>query len=375
MKKYNYLLFFIFTLHVISAAEKVDNTKSFKVSPGGTLSVSINSGEIKVNVWDKNEVLIRVQGIHDEDNSEVRMSQDNNVIKVRFDGGWSDPDELIFNISVPASFNHDLKTLSGDIALNGSVQGYVKILTHGGDVKTSGIDGTANINTMGGDIAAGNISGDAEITSSGGDITFGNISGKAEITTMGGDITGGDIKKAVTVKTHGGDIKLGTSGGHTEAQTYGGDIIIKFITGNSRLITLGGDIQLFGAKGAVMAKSNGGDLNLLNITGSIEASTASGDIISELIPANKNDSKLITMSGAISLKVPESAKAEISASVRLKGSHGHDENVDIVSDFKSNSKERNRRNLKDSFILNGGGVKIYLESTNSGIEIRKLTKS
>jgi len=372
MKAYKYFLVISIIFCSSVSAGTSDRTKIFKVSPGGELSLSVNSGEIRLNTWDKNEVQVTVRGLYDENTSDLKIAQEQNNVRVRFNGGWSDPDELVFVVSTPARYNLDLRTSSGDISLSGNVKGIVRAFTNGGDIKTGSIDGNTTINTQGGDITAGNISGNAEVYTSGGDILLGKISGTADISTMGGDVTVEEISKKVNIKTHGGDIRVGNTGGDTELFTFGGDIIVRFANGNCRLSTHGGDIKLDGAKGIVAAKTYGGDLRILNVTGAVEAVTSSGDITVELYPANSNSSKIVTQNGSILFSISEQAKAEITANVRLIGSDHEDEEVNINSEFKSKSHEQNSRSIKDTFVLNGGGVKIQLESTNYGIKIRKL---
>lgn len=374
MKAYKYGLIILMVFQSITFSNAVDKTKTFKVAPGGVLALSVNLGEVKISTWDKNEVQVTVKGLYDEDSGDLKISQDKNNIEVRFNGGWSDPDEITFIVNVPVNFNQEIKTLAGDITVIGDVKGNVKLFTQGGDIKTGSISGNTAVNTLGGDISAGSIQSNAEISTAGGDILLSNISGNADISTMGGDITVSDISKKANIKTHGGDIRVGNIGGDADIFTFGGDIIVKYISGNSKLNTYGGDIKTDGAKGIVTAKSNGGDLTLLNVTGAVEANTNSGDIIVELISDNTNNSKIVTHNGSITLSINDKAKAEITASARFKGSYNDDDEMDISSEFKPKSHEKNSRSIKNIYILNGGGINISLQSTNSGIIINKLVK-
>lgn len=377
MKAYNYILIISLLTCNILFAKVADKTHIFKVLPGGTLNLQVSLGEIKITTWDKHEVQVTVKGLYDDESNNLEITEDQKGVKIIFNGGWSDPDELMFIINAPERYNYDVNTNAGDITISGTVKGVLKANTQGGDIKTGSVDGLTELNTMGGDIASGNINGDVELSTAGGDITIGNVSGYADINTMGGDITAGDLSKQVKMKTQGGDIKIGSAGTDSELFTFGGDIIVKYITGNSKLNTHGGDIKVDGAKGNVNAKTLGGDLRMLDINGSIDASTASGDILVELNPDNRKSSKLITQDGSITLRIPEKAKAEITAIARVTGSHNdEDEDVDdgILSDFKAKTHDQNSQQIKDVYFLNGGGAKIQMESTNSGIKIRKLTK-
>lgn len=351
--------------------------QSFKVSKGGNLDVSVNSGNIKILTWDKNEVLVDARGVYDEDAENVKITQTGNTIRVNYNEGWGSSDEVVFEISVPAQFNVNMRTASGDLEVRGSLKGELKGTTSGGDIKLGNIGGRVDVSTSGGDIWAGNVEASAVLNTSGGDIRLGNITGEAEIKTMGGDIIIQDVGRRLNAKTYGGDIKLGNIGGDAEVSTYGGTISIKNVSGSAKISTAGGDIMLEGASGTVKAKTAGGDLHLHRISGSVDASTSSGDAIVELLPAGKGSSRISSANGSITLSVPENAKASITAKIRLRGNWGDsDEGYQIRSDFKATSqnKENNGKNISAQYLLNGGGEVITLETTNSEIIIKKLQK-
>src|SRR5262245_16561318 len=60
-------------------------TKSFTVSKGGTLEVSVSQGDIRVLPWDRNEVVVKVPGADEEDMEDFRIVQDGNNVVVRGD--------------------------------------------------------------------------------------------------------------------------------------------------------------------------------------------------------------------------------------------------------------------------------------------------
>ena len=59
-------------------------TKSFTVAKGGTLSVDVEGGDIKINVWDKNEVSVKADGIDEEDADRLKMTQSGNDVSVDY---------------------------------------------------------------------------------------------------------------------------------------------------------------------------------------------------------------------------------------------------------------------------------------------------
>ena len=372
-----FILLVLISFGSSSASEQQDRAKSFNVKPDGTLQLKINTGQIKISTWNKNEVRVSVKGlIDDEDYDQLKISQANNTVAISFLDNWGSSDETEFQISVPVQFNLNIKTSSGDISVNGNVKGTVKINTRGGDINTNDVDGLVNIETSGGDVSTGTINGNAKIFSSGGDIKTGVISGQAEIKTQGGDITTLDIKKSFTAETRGGDIKTGNIGGNVELITFGGDIKANNINGDATLSTYGGDIRILSARGKVKAKTMGGDLELHGIIGSVEADTKSGDILVELTPSGSGNSSVKSSIGEVTLLIPPNAKADITATVKLLGYGQEDDENEIQSDFPSESyhKDKNSLSIQGKYILNGGGQNITLESVNSGIKIQKLIK-
>ncbi len=352
-------------------------TKSFEVSPGGMLDVSISGGDILLGTWEKNEVYVKAEGIDPDELERLIMTQSGNRVRVQYEPEWGESMRVRFTINVPSQFNSDLHTSGGDIRLQGLFQGKLDGSTSGGDITIADIDGTVDMNTSGGDITAGKIKGTCSLSTSGGDIQVELSTGEVQLSTSGGDITIGNVGKSLVAKTSGGDIHIGDVGGEATAITAGGDIIIGRVSGNATLKTAGGDVQLRGASGIVKAKTAGGDMSLVNISGSIDASTAGGDVEAELRPSGSGRSRLTSSGGDIILSIPENAKASIEAVISVRGRwRENSEDYSIESDFKSKTYEKDpdTKEIRATFLLNGGGEEIILETVNGNIMIRKLLK-
>ena len=145
------------------------------------------------------------------------------------------------------------------------------------------------------------------------------------------------------------------------------------VSGGAKLRTSGGNIYLSGASGDVEAATSGGDLDLEAVSGSIRGRTSGGDIKAELMPSGKGGSELKTAGGNIRLYIPENSKATIEADIRIEGRWGSRRSKYAVkSDFKATTYDDHEDEIHAVYKLNGGGESIYLETTNSNIEIRKL---
>lgn len=368
------LLFIVFTVSIKSNNifnEQGDITKQFKVDKGGNLVVNVASGDIKIYSWAKDEVSVNIKGIHEDDFSRIKINKYDNTVEVK-DRGWGSENDI--EIHIPSDFNIDLNSSSGNLNVLGSYDGNLEASTGGGDISLDKIKGKVNVNTSGGNITCGEITGNAVLKTLGGDIFLKSVSKNADIITNGGDIKIGEVGNYIKVTTFGGDIRIEKIGGSAETVTYGGDIVINKVSGNVEGNTYGGNIILSGANGLIKTKSGGGDITLKRISGSILASTGAGDIYAELNPDGKESTKIHTGSGTIRLFLPENSRADIEARIRISD---WDEDVyEIKSDFKSQSYKKNSDTdeINATYILNGGGEKIILETTDSDIEIKKLNK-
>lgn len=360
-----------------------ERSKSFNVNKGGMLEVNVDGGAISIKVWDKNEVFVRAEGIDEDEMDRLKMTQSGNTVRIEFKHqrwGWSSGRSR-FDITMPSQFDTDLHTSGGDIEIHGSVSGRIKGSTSGGDVTIENVlkGGIVDLSTSGGNMRAGNVEGDVKLRTSGGDIELGKVSGEVSVSTSGGNIIVESVGKTLKASTSGGDIEIGDIGGEARVATSGGNIRIKKVSGSASMGTSGGNIDLESASGNVIANTSGGDINLDNITGSVEASTSGGEVVAKLNPiGGKGRSKLKSSGGEIKLYIPENAKATIEAVINIHGrwrSRGRDE-YEIRSDFKPemSTRDGDHGEIRELYKLNGGGEEIYLETTESNIQIRKWKK-
>ena len=93
--------------------------------------------------------------------------------------------------------------------------------------------------------------------------------------------------------------------------------------------------------------------------------------------SGKGKSRLTSSNEKIVLYVPETAKATITARIRIHGRwRGQKDEYNISSDFKEDSslRDEDEQEIRSKYVLNGGGETVSLETVNSDIEIRKLKK-
>jgi hypothetical protein len=400
MKTYNRITVAIFMALLMSilviAGEEGNRSKSFNVSKGGEVEVITSVGDIKISVWDKNVVEVKITGMDDEDFNKVKMTQNGNNILVSFRSqGYGGLGNIDFDISVPSEFNVFMNTSGGDLEVRNGLTGKItgstsggdiklgdvfggpfEVSTSGGDITTNKIDGNGKLKTSGGDIRVGQVNGSILVHTSGGDIQIESVTKSLDANTSGGNINIGNAGGEARVSTSGGNINIGDIGSEANVSTSGGDISVGKVTGKASLNTAGGDIKLTGAKGRVIAKTSGGDLNLRNVTGSIEGKTSGGEIEAQLTPSGKESTRLISAGGDVRLYIDEKSKVTIEATIRLDGWHGSGEKHKVISEFpkEKTESEEDTDEIREVYKLNGGGESVILRTSDSNIEIHKLRK-
>lgn len=365
-------LYTLFLISLIFAgnSEKNGFSKSFKVSGEGTLSISLQIGEVNVNTWKKDKVKIVSNDISEDDVESVSISQEGNNIEFDYYGAYNHKGMADFKFYVPERFNVVSKTSSGDIRLTGKLDGNFNGYTSGGDIDLDEILGDLTIITAGGDIRLLSIGGNLEADTYGGDINLHDVKGeKAEIKTKGGSISMGEVEGRLTTITYGGDIRIDLAGDDSEINTYGGDIRIKETIGDIRAKTNGGDITILSGKGYLKVNTNGGDITLKKITGGVDANTNAGSVYAELIPDSKYETELRSLYGDIELRIPAKSSAKIQAKIRSTGGRG---NYEIRSDFKPNSYREKSSYVQASYKIGGGKNAISISTISSDIKIKKI---
>jgi hypothetical protein len=353
----------------VTAAER---TQKFAVKKGGTLELRTDVGAITVRGWDKDEVSLRVQSISEEQLKHVTWSDDGTNVKVEFRWRQDQSVEMMFDISVPSSYNVDLRTAGGDLTLEPPLVGILKGVTAGGTIHLGNLGGTIKVETAGGDISSGEITGDLNVSTAGGKITVKGVSGGAQLSTAGGEIKVDKVGKDLRVSTAGGDITLGTIGGELSASTAGGNIKLQSAQGNVNLSTAGGNIGMTSGKGTIRANTSAGNINLEKFEGAVSARTAAGDIIVSLIPGGQESSTFSTSAGNITLRIPENAHATINARVRAGFSELDEPDKSLIhSDFPITYQKSRGGEIRGEISVNGGGPRINLETLIGRIEILK----
>ncbi|HAG73348.1 MAG TPA: hypothetical protein DCL66_14215 [Gammaproteobacteria bacterium] len=380
----------IFTLSSAVLAATEDIEQEFDVSSGGTLIMDSDAGSIKVESWNRDQVLVRISN---PDGFDVNMTQkgDSVFVSAESEGrGFfrSSSSNISFRVSVPKQYSVELETGGGPIEVadlignvtvdtsGGSIQigkisgGDVKADTSGGSIDIQDVDGNVEADTSGGRITIGNVTGDVIADTSGGGISIGNVQGDMFANTSGGHITVGQGAGRVELDTSGGTIRAGWALGPIIVDTSGGNIILEGSETSVKADTSGGNITVEKSNGSVDADTSGGSITIRKSVGPIRADTAGGRIDAELVSSDKPRAgavELETAGGDVTIRIPSSMSASIYADLAVSRRGRGD--YRIYTDFPLIIQEDDRGNIVGQGDINGGGSRIYLETTNSDITI------
>jgi hypothetical protein len=352
-------------------------SKSFQVTKGGNLEVDVEPGSVEIEPWSKDEVFIQAENIDDRSPERLKMTQSGNSVTLKYRDRRQYNNDIRFTINVPKEFNAHIVTSGGNVEEHEQLKGSFSVETKGGNVRIEEIVGNVKIESGGGNIRGEVIDGDATIKTGGGSVTIKTTTGQADVSSGGGSLRFDKVGKALTMSTGGGSVNVGDVGGGAEVKTGGGSINVGKVQQSLKLSTGGGSVEVKGASGDMSVRTGGGSVTMEDVTGTLTLKTGGGDVSVELTPSGKGGSKVYSGGGDIRFYVPENAKATIEATLNIKHGWGNSwKRYKITSEFKADKFEKNEddESMFGSYILNGGGNRIELETTNGNIDIRKLKK-
>jgi len=268
---------------------KVLHEKTFNISPGKSLNLQTDAGDVIITAWDKPQVYVKISGNSKaEEKMDFTFNNDQDLVEIIGKKesslfNWFKGISVKYEIKVPSKFNNKVSTAGGDLSLVG-IKGKNILKTSGGDIEIKNHNGELNVSTSGGDIHLDDASGTMDLSTSGGDITCSNFKGSLNLATSGGDISlnGSDTK--IDASTSGGNIVLDYTGENKgiELETSGGDINIKLpgnFNASAKMYTSGGNVSCeFKGNNAVKISSTKFEADINNGGMPLIAKTSGGDI-------------------------------------------------------------------------------------------------
>jgi DUF4097 and DUF4098 domain-containing protein YvlB len=264
----------VLALAALPVSAKIQRTveKTFTVQPGGTLKVSTQGGNIKVEPSDDSVVKViareNIRASSDAEADEVlkkltlTIEQHGNDVTAESSyekqsfglhvGSWP-PVEVSFVVTVPTRFAAVAKTSGGDIEI-GDLDGTVNARTSGGEIKLGKIGGEVDAETSGGNVGLNEGRASVKLATSGGDVALGHAVGAADLHTSGGNIRVDLVENTLSARTSGGNVRA----------TIGGPL-----KGDCVLSTSGGNVRVTVDKTAAFeldASTSGGDVDASGLT-------------------------------------------------------------------------------------------------------------
>lgn len=387
----------------------------------GTIEIHNNTGPVTVQTWDKPEVKISYRKWVRFDSSsqaknllEAAKAETNvfgNNLKIT---NYIPPSKkeygngrvmFDYKLWVPKSSNLFVKTGAGKIEihdLNGKceakskkgniflkniqgpvnahteygyvnakmIKGNTELATTKGDIKCEEIDGALSVHTHDGTVRLSHIKGDSlRSTSKSGDqhLAFVETEKTPMIETDSGDVRISAFKSPAAVKTDSGSItvvSLNSNGtGESRLKSVSGPVEIRDMRGDTVIETSRADTDITLLKGDMKFNSDHGNLDIANLYGTIDAKSNSGTI--DVKAKTKDFDKplrLETASGDIYLSIP----TKTPANVMLRTDKGA-----IKTKFPI-KPERGVASYEVEGQINGGGVKVELQSQSGDLELNSL---
>lgn len=245
--------------------------KSFKVSPGGTLMLDLDRGNIEIRTGADDEVkieVVRIVGVESRAQAKEMLEahqlefghDDEDVsLQSRFDEDawnwkrWRDKNRFRMTVTVLVPHEYDLEINSGagNVRIE-SLEGMVDVRTGAGNVDVGHIRGSIDVSTGSGNIAVSSAEGGVDIRAGAGNISIGDVRGEVDAHTGAGNIT------ARITRQPGDDSNLMSGAGNVTA--YLADDIGVSVDAVAKVGSCSTDFPLK-VKGKWMSKSFAGNIN------------------------------------------------------------------------------------------------------------------
>jgi DUF4097 and DUF4098 domain-containing protein YvlB len=202
--------------------QRVDT--AFTFDRGGSVSLSLVSGEIIVRASDRNE--IRITATLERGRLETSFSRNRVSIEAR------DVNRRVgegrYELTVPVGTRVQANAVNGDITITGT-QAEVEAGAVNGDIRVEGAATVVEVGTVNGDVTMTGVSGRVDVNTVGGEIYIDDISGSLEVNSVSAevDVRRGRLTGLSSTSVSGGFTYDGTFArdGHYEMNSHSGTIL------------------------------------------------------------------------------------------------------------------------------------------------------
>lgn len=219
--------------------------KSVPLAQNGKVEISNVSGDIKVFVWEKDEV--KIEAVKISWASSLEKAKEN-AARVKIEVTKEDKTLSIatrypktpfkrlnvsvdYKVTIPAKAALRVKSVSGDVEC-GRIGGFLKVSSVSGEVVVEEAGDGMELSSVSGDVKVSRIKGEASLKTVSGDISIAYLRGSVEAESVSGNIDLKDVSQArrVRVSSLSGDVRyegdLNPDGIYT-LKTHSGDLEIR----------------------------------------------------------------------------------------------------------------------------------------------------
>jgi hypothetical protein len=206
--------------------QPITTDTTLRVTPGITLSLTNISGDIVVQVWDRNEV--RVNAEHDR-RDRVTAAIKDGQLRLGVDSPEGGPADVEWNLTVPAYMPLEISGIESEIAVTG-LRASVVAKSMRGDVHVNACQGPMELTSIEGDVHAEDVNGGVTASSINSIVRLVRVRGPIEAQSVNGDIQMDDVSsRKVNASTLNGKVYYGSKfqpHGRYELSSHNGTVYV-----------------------------------------------------------------------------------------------------------------------------------------------------
>lgn len=218
------------------APQGVDTTV-IQVERGDRLEAENHLGNITVRSWDRNAVMVRLNGSR----RGVEIERSAGEVRVELDWEGGNPGNVDYEITAPAWMALELSGLHSNITVTGS-KAAISASTVSGTIDVDGGSGNIELESVEGRVSLSNATGRFELSAVNSGIVVRNVTGPISAESVNGGVTISRAESSdVDASTVNGDITFGgpiQTGGRYSLSTHNGNVTVGIQEGASAIVSI-----------------------------------------------------------------------------------------------------------------------------------------
>jgi hypothetical protein len=298
----------------------------YNLNPGGTISVTNTSGNIRITTWAENRVQLdavkRARRDEDWPLVEIRVTSQPDRLEITtiYPRGRSNSATVEYDLKVPRSaLLNAITSTSGDVAITGPVARAIARSTSG-NVTATDVTGDANLASTSGNARAERIGGSLSIIATSGNVNVSEVAARLNARSSSGNIQVAKVRDDATAICASGDVRMENIGGRAVARSSSGSVFVLTVSGDAEATSNSDNVTVEDVRGRVIASSISGNVKVSKADEGVRANSTSANVE---IASAKGRIEAETISGSILLSDVDSHDLRLkslSSNVRYQGS-------------------------------------------------------